>query len=48
MFGWHEPLSADQTAQIAAAKQVIYDGFKAAIAGRFLAQWKDYTRRGRC
>jgi myo-inositol catabolism protein IolC len=33
MFGWHEPLSADQTAQIAAAKQVIYDGFKAAIAG---------------
>jgi 5-dehydro-2-deoxygluconokinase len=32
MFGWHEPLSADQTAQIAAAKQVIYDGFKAAIA----------------
>jgi 5-dehydro-2-deoxygluconokinase len=33
MFGWHEPLSGDQTAQIAAAKQVIYDGFKAAIAG---------------
>jgi 5-dehydro-2-deoxygluconokinase len=33
MFGWHEPLSADQTAQIAAAKRVIYDGFKAAIAG---------------
>jgi 5-dehydro-2-deoxygluconokinase len=33
MFGWHEPLSAEQTAQIAAAKQVIYDGFKAAIAG---------------
>ena len=33
MFGWHEPLSADQTAQIATAKQVIYDGFKAAIAG---------------
>jgi hypothetical protein len=24
---------AEQTAQIAAAKQVIYDGFKAAIAG---------------
>jgi 5-dehydro-2-deoxygluconokinase len=33
MFGWKEPLTADQTAQIAAAKQVIYDGFKAAIAG---------------
>lgn len=33
MFGWHEPLSAEQTAQIAAAKQVIYDGFKAAVAG---------------
>jgi len=32
MFGWHEPLSAEQTAQIAAAKQVIYDGFKAAVA----------------
>ncbi|HEX4285769.1 MAG TPA: DUF2090 domain-containing protein [Terracidiphilus sp.] len=33
MFGWHEPLSAEQTAQVAAAKQVIYDGFKAAVAG---------------
>jgi len=33
MFGWQEPLSADQTEQIAAAKQVIYDGFKAAVAG---------------
>ena len=32
MFGWHEPLSATQTADIAAAKQVIYDGFKAAVA----------------
>lgn len=31
MFGWHEPLTAEQTSQIAAAKQVIYDGFKAAI-----------------
>ena len=31
MFGWHGQLNADQTAQIAAAKQVIYDGFKAAI-----------------
>lgn len=33
MFGWHEPLSAEQTAEIAAAKRVIYDGFKEAIAG---------------
>ena len=32
MFGWHGALSADQTAQIAAAKQVIYDGFQAAVA----------------
>jgi myo-inositol catabolism protein IolC len=32
MFGWHEPLSEEQTAQIAAAKQVIYDGFRKAIA----------------
>jgi len=33
MFGWHGELNAEQTAQIAAAKQVIYDGFKAAVAG---------------
>lgn len=33
MFGWKGALSEEQTAQIAAAKQVIYDGFKAAIAG---------------
>jgi len=33
MFGWHEPLSSEQTADIAAAKRVIYDGFLAAIAG---------------
>jgi 5-dehydro-2-deoxygluconokinase len=33
MFGWHGELNAEQTAQIAAAKQVIYDGFKTAIAG---------------
>jgi 5-dehydro-2-deoxygluconokinase len=32
MFGWHGDLSSDQTEQIAAAKQVIYDGFKAAVA----------------
>ncbi|HTU17535.1 MAG TPA: DUF2090 domain-containing protein [Gemmataceae bacterium] len=33
MFGWKEPLNPDQTAAIAAVKQVIYDAFKAAIAG---------------
>src|SRR5580658_8864107 len=31
MFHWHGALTAEQTAQIAAAKRVIYDGFKAAI-----------------
>ena len=31
MFGWKGALTPDQTAQIAAAKQVIYDGFKAAV-----------------
>jgi myo-inositol catabolism protein IolC len=33
MFGWHEPLSGEQTAQIATAKQVVYGGFKAALDG---------------
>ena len=32
MFGWHGDLIPEQTAQIAAAKQVIYDGFKLALA----------------
>jgi myo-inositol catabolism protein IolC len=31
MFGWHGDLSPAQTAEIAAAKEVIYDGFKAAV-----------------
>jgi myo-inositol catabolism protein IolC len=31
MFGWKGALGPEQTAQIAAAKQVIYDGFKAAV-----------------
>src|SRR6266702_4610129 len=31
MFGWTGTLSADQTAEIASAKQVIYEGFKAAL-----------------
>jgi 5-dehydro-2-deoxygluconokinase len=32
MFGWKGALTPDQAAQIAAAKQVIYDGFQQAIA----------------
>src|SRR6266478_3703536 len=31
LFGWTGTLTEDQTAQIAASKQVIYDGFRAAI-----------------
>ncbi|MFZ0306095.1 MAG: DUF2090 domain-containing protein [Terracidiphilus sp.] len=33
MFGWHGDLNAEQTAKIAEAKRVIYDGFRAALAG---------------
>jgi 5-dehydro-2-deoxygluconokinase len=33
MFGWKGPLTAEQTAEIAAAKQVIYDAFQDAVAG---------------
>jgi myo-inositol catabolism protein IolC len=33
MFGWKGSLNAAQAAEIAAAKQVIYDGFQAAVAG---------------
>ena len=33
MFGWKGTLTAEQTAEIAATKQVIYEGFKAALAG---------------
>src|SRR5450432_1619480 len=33
MFGWHGDLTVAQTAEIAAAKTVIYEGFKAAIVG---------------
>src|SRR5580693_1751689 len=32
MFGWKGALNAEQTAQIAAAKQVIYEGFQQALA----------------
>jgi myo-inositol catabolism protein IolC len=33
MFGWKGALTPEQTAEIAATKQVIYDGFKAVVAG---------------
>ncbi len=33
MFGWHGDLTTEQTAKIAEAKRVIYDGFRAALAG---------------
>ncbi len=32
MFGWHGALTPDQSAQISDAKQIIYEGFKAAQA----------------
>ena len=32
LFGWKGALTDAQTAEIAASKQVIYDGFKAAVA----------------
>jgi myo-inositol catabolism protein IolC len=34
MFGWKGKLTWEQTAEIAAAKQVIYEGFEAAVAAR--------------
>jgi 5-dehydro-2-deoxygluconokinase len=33
MFGWKGTLTAEQTAEIAATKQVIYEAFRAAVAG---------------
>jgi 5-dehydro-2-deoxygluconokinase len=33
MFGFHPPLTAEQTAQVAGAKAVIYDGLQQAVAG---------------
>src|SRR6202047_3599561 len=32
LFGWKGKLTDEQTAEIAASKQVIYDGFKTAVA----------------
>src|SRR5580704_9938796 len=34
MFGWTGKLTPEQTAQIAAAKKVIYDAFQTAVATR--------------
>lgn len=34
LFHWKTPLTPDQVAEITASKQVIYDGFKAAVAER--------------
>ena len=36
LFGWTGTLTADQTAQIAASKQVIYDAFKASLRDEVL------------
>jgi 5-dehydro-2-deoxygluconokinase len=33
LFGWKGMLTPEQTAEVAAAKQVVYEGFKAALAG---------------
>src|SRR6184192_4158639 len=33
MCGWQGPLSPEQTGEIAALKQIIFDAFKAAVAG---------------
>ena len=35
MFGWREPLTPEQTAEVAAVKQVIYDGFKSMFSWPF-------------
>jgi hypothetical protein len=43
IFGWKGALTPDETALIAATKQVIYDGFKIAVGagctGRKQASW---------
>jgi myo-inositol catabolism protein IolC len=33
LFGWKPPLNDAQTAEIAGSKQIIYDGFRSALAG---------------
>ena len=46
MFGWQGDLTAAQTAEIAAAKQVIFDGFKAAVEGGVPREKADFARLG--
>jgi hypothetical protein len=43
MFGWRGPLAPEQIAQITAAKTVIYDALKAAVAagGDRTTQWRE-------
>jgi hypothetical protein len=43
MFGWKGALTTEQTAQIADAKQVIYDGFKAAVFAGVPKHWNIKT-----
>jgi myo-inositol catabolism protein IolC len=38
VFHWHEPLTLEQVADVVASKQVIYDGFKAALADGVLCE----------
>lgn len=38
MFGFEGPMTPERTAEIARAKEVIYDGFKAALAGGVAAE----------
>ena len=45
MFGWKGALDAEQTAEIAATKQVIYDGFKTALAGGVPKEQGRHPRR---
>ena len=43
MFGWEGTLSAAQTAAIAAAKQVIYDGFQGRALSRTCGRSRGWT-----
>jgi myo-inositol catabolism protein IolC len=38
LFGWNGTLTPGQTAQVAASKQVVYDGFRATIQSGLLDQ----------
>jgi len=38
LFGWKPPLGDAQTAEVVTSKKIIYDGFRAALAGGALAQ----------